>query len=91
MIFKELNEQTYFMETVFRNRGFDFHQFADIEEAKTWLAKIIKNEGDKPSFFISIHLCAPNLASPQFDAGDPPHAPASAASMCCMCIFQMPN
>jgi hypothetical protein len=40
MVFKELNEETYFMETVFRNRGFDFRQFADIEEAKTWLAKI---------------------------------------------------
>lgn len=40
MIFKELDEQTYFMETVFRNRGFDFRQFADIEEAKAWLAKI---------------------------------------------------
>jgi hypothetical protein len=40
MIFKELNEQTYFMETVFRNRGFDFHQFADIKEAKAWLANI---------------------------------------------------
>lgn len=40
MVFKELNEQTHFMETVFRNRGFDFHQFADIETAKVWLAKI---------------------------------------------------
>ena len=38
MIFKELNEQTYFMETVFRNRGYDFREFADIEEAKMWLA-----------------------------------------------------
>ncbi|MBC7878901.1 MAG: hypothetical protein H7Y59_17145 [Anaerolineales bacterium] len=40
MIFKELNEQTYFMETVFRNRGFDFRQFEDIKEAKEWLAKL---------------------------------------------------
>ncbi len=40
MIFKELNEQTYFMETVFRNRGFDFRQFADMQEAKDWLANV---------------------------------------------------
>jgi len=39
MVFKELNDHTYFMETVFRNRGYDFHQFADIDEAKLWLAK----------------------------------------------------
>ena len=38
MVFKELNKETYFMETVFRNRGFKFRQFADIEEAKAWLA-----------------------------------------------------
>ena len=40
MVFKELNKETYFMETVFRNRGFDFRQFVDIEEAKAWLEKI---------------------------------------------------
>jgi hypothetical protein len=39
MIFKELTEQTHFMETVFRNRGFDFHEFENMEEAKAWLAK----------------------------------------------------
>jgi hypothetical protein len=40
MVFKELDEQTYFMETVFRNRGFDFRQFADINEARRWLRKV---------------------------------------------------
>jgi hypothetical protein len=40
MVFRDLTEQTYFMETVFRNRGFDFRQFADIEEAKAWLANV---------------------------------------------------
>lgn len=40
MVFKELTEQTHFMETVFRNRGFDFHEFADVQAAKTWLAKV---------------------------------------------------
>jgi hypothetical protein len=40
MIFKELTEQTHFMETVFRNRGFDFHEFDDVEKAKAWLEKI---------------------------------------------------
>src|SRR5690606_34599354 len=32
MIFKELTENTRFMETVFRNRGYNFHQFDDMEE-----------------------------------------------------------
>ncbi len=37
MVFKELNKDTYFMETVFRNRGFQFRQFLTVEEAKDWL------------------------------------------------------
>jgi hypothetical protein len=37
MVFKELNQDTYFMETVFRNRGYNFSQFDDLEKAKTWL------------------------------------------------------
>jgi hypothetical protein len=37
MVFKELNKDTYFMETVFRNRGFQFQQFVNIEDAKAWL------------------------------------------------------
>jgi hypothetical protein len=37
MIFRELNQDTHFMETVFRNRGYNFHQFSDLEAAKTWL------------------------------------------------------
>ncbi|MBL8051490.1 MAG: hypothetical protein JNM46_09740 [Anaerolineales bacterium] len=37
MVFKELNENTRFMETVFRNRGYNFHQFDDIEKAREWV------------------------------------------------------
>jgi hypothetical protein len=37
MIFKERTENTQFMETVFINRGFNFKQFTDLEEAKQWL------------------------------------------------------
>lgn len=37
MVFKELNQNTQFMETVFRNRGYNFHQFDDIEEARKWV------------------------------------------------------
>jgi len=37
MVFKELNENTRFMETVFRNRGYNFQQFDDIEEARKWV------------------------------------------------------
>lgn len=37
MVFKELNEKTNFMETVFRNRGYNFQQFDDVEEARKWL------------------------------------------------------
>jgi hypothetical protein len=37
MVFKELSKDTGFMETVFRNRGFDFRQFLSVEDAKAWL------------------------------------------------------
>ena len=37
MVFRELNEDTRFMETVFRNRGYNFRQFDDLEEARTWV------------------------------------------------------
>jgi hypothetical protein len=37
MVFKELNENTKFMETVFNNRGYNFRQFCSLEEAKAWM------------------------------------------------------
>ena len=37
MVFKELNKDTLFMETVFRNRGYNFHQFDDIDRAREWV------------------------------------------------------
>lgn len=37
MVFSEMSENTHFMETVFRNRGYNFRQFDDIEKAKEWL------------------------------------------------------
>lgn len=37
MVFKELTENTRFMETVFRNRGYNFRQFDDIEKAREWV------------------------------------------------------
>jgi hypothetical protein len=37
MVFSQLNEDTVFMENVFRNRGFNLRHFADIDEAKHWL------------------------------------------------------
>ncbi|MBL8062937.1 MAG: hypothetical protein JNK32_07965 [Anaerolineales bacterium] len=37
MVFQVLNEDTHFMETVFRNRGYDFRQFDDMNEAKSWV------------------------------------------------------
>lgn len=37
MVFKELTENTRFMETVFRNRGYNFRQFDDIDEAREWV------------------------------------------------------
>ena len=39
MVFKELNQDTHFMETVFMNRGFTFRVFQDIDEAKAWISK----------------------------------------------------
>lgn len=35
--FSQLTEDTKFMETVFRNRGYNLHHFTDIEEARVWL------------------------------------------------------
>lgn len=37
MVFKELNRDTQFMEDVFRNRGYCFRQFDDMDKAKTWV------------------------------------------------------
>ena len=37
MVFKKLNNNTLFMETVFRNRGYNFCQFDDIEKARNWV------------------------------------------------------
>ena len=37
MVFKELNNDTLFMETVFQNRGYNFCQFDDIEKARNWV------------------------------------------------------
>ena len=37
MVFKELNSDTFFMETVFRNRGYNFCQFDDVEKARNWI------------------------------------------------------
>lgn len=37
MVFSEMGENTHFMETVFRNRGYNFRQFDDIGKAKEWL------------------------------------------------------
>lgn len=37
MVFKELDKNTLFMETVFRNRGYNFRQFDDIEKAREWV------------------------------------------------------
>jgi len=39
MVFSQLTEDTRFMETVFSNRGYNLHHFADIDEAKAWLKK----------------------------------------------------
>jgi hypothetical protein len=38
MVFKELTQDTFFMETVFRNRGYKFRQFDDLEEARAWVS-----------------------------------------------------
>jgi len=37
MIFRELNKDTLFMETVFKNRGYNFHQFDDMDAARAWV------------------------------------------------------
>ena len=37
MVFIELTENTRFMETVFRNRGYNLRHFTDIDAAKVWL------------------------------------------------------
>ena len=37
MVFKQLDENTKFMETVFRNRGYNLHQFDNIDEARAWV------------------------------------------------------
>jgi hypothetical protein len=37
ILFKELTEDTLFMETVFRNRGFLFRQFDDLDDARAWI------------------------------------------------------
>jgi hypothetical protein len=39
MVFSHITEDTRFMETVFRNRGYNLRHFTDIEEAKAWLKK----------------------------------------------------
>jgi len=39
MVFKELNENTRFMETVFNNRGYNFRQFSSLEDAKNWMTE----------------------------------------------------
>jgi hypothetical protein len=37
MIFRELNDDTHFMENVFRNRGYNLREFADMNEAEAWI------------------------------------------------------
>ena len=37
MVFSQLDENTMFMENVFRNRGYNLRHFTDIDEAKRWL------------------------------------------------------
>ena len=37
MVFSQLNEDTVFMENVFRNRGYNLRHFADLDAAKSWL------------------------------------------------------
>lgn len=39
MVFPKLTEDTKFMETVFRNRGYNLRHFTDIEKAKEWVKK----------------------------------------------------
>ena len=37
MVFAQLTKDTMFMETVFRNRGYNLRHFTDIDEARVWL------------------------------------------------------
>ena len=37
MVFAQLTKDTLFMETVFRNRGYNLRHFTDIDEARVWL------------------------------------------------------
>jgi hypothetical protein len=37
IVFSQLTEDTRFMETVFRNRGYNLRHFTDIDEGKAWL------------------------------------------------------
>lgn len=39
MVFKTLDKNTQFMETVFKNRGYNFKQFSNLEEAKVWISE----------------------------------------------------
>jgi len=39
MIFAQINDNTMFMENVFRNRGYHMRHFSDLEEAKDWLKR----------------------------------------------------
>jgi len=38
MVFRALDENTHFMENVFRNRGYNFNVFDDIQQAEAWIA-----------------------------------------------------
>jgi hypothetical protein len=38
MVFNPHNENIQFMETVFRNRGYEFRGFLSLEEAKAWIS-----------------------------------------------------
>jgi len=39
MLFSQLTDDTKFMETVFRNRGYNLRHFTNMDEAKAWLKK----------------------------------------------------
>jgi len=39
MVFSKITEDTKFMETVFRNRGFSMYHFDDIDQARDWLKR----------------------------------------------------
>ena len=39
MVFAQLTENTRFMETVFKNRGYNLRHFTDIDEARVWLTQ----------------------------------------------------